>query len=81
MIRHDILKQTIAIKFLISSNIKPYSDISEVGQKEYSIPVYVQSMDEYNKAINKDNLILAQKIAKKYNAILSLQIHKILNID
>jgi hypothetical protein len=81
MIRHDILKQTIAIKFLISSNIKPYSDISEVGQKEYSIPVYVQSMDEYNKAINQDNLILAQKIAKKYNAILSLQIHKILNID
>lgn len=81
MIRSDILKQTIAIKFLISSNIECYSDISEVGQKEYSIPIYVQPMDEYNEIINQKNLILAQKIAKKYNAILSLQIHKILNIN
>jgi 7-carboxy-7-deazaguanine synthase len=69
MIRHDILKQTIAIKFLISSHIESYSNISDVGQKEYNI------------IINQNNLILAQKLAKKRNAILSLQIHKILNID
>ena len=38
-------------------------------------------MDEYNDEINHKNIILAQKIAKKHKAILSLQIHKILNID
>jgi len=81
IIRDDVLKQTIAIKFIISSNIINYSDISEVGQKKYDIPVYVQPMDEYNKTINQKNLILAQEIAKKHNVILSLQIHKILNID
>ena len=81
LIRDDILKQAIAIKFLISSNNKSYSDISEVGQTKHNIPVYVQPMDEYNDEINHKNIILAQKIAKKHKAILSLQIHKILNID
>ena len=81
MIRDDVLKQAIAIKFLISSNIINYSFISEVGQKKYDIPVYVQPMDEYNDTINQKNLILTQEIAKKHNAILSLQLHKILNIE
>lgn len=81
LIRDDILKQAIAIKFLISSNDKNYSDISEVGQTKYNTPVYVQPMDEYNDKINHKNMILAQKIAKKHGAIFSLQIHKILKID
>ena len=81
VIRRDVLKHTIAIKFLISSNLLFYSDISEVGQTEYNIPIYVQPIDEYDKTINQQNLILAQAIAKKYNAILSLQIHKIINIQ
>jgi organic radical activating enzyme len=81
MIRDDVLKQAIAIKFLISSNIINYSDISEVGQKKHDIPVYVQPMDEYNDTINQNNLILTQEVAKKHNAILSLQLHKILNIE
>ena len=80
-IRDDVLKQTIAIKFLISANNKNYSDISEVGQTKYKIPVYVQPMDEYNDKMNLKNTNLAQKIAKKHGVILSLQIHKILNID
>ena len=81
MIRDDVLKQSIAIKFIISSNIISYSDISEVGQKKHDIPVYVQPMDEYNDTINQKNLILTQEVAKKHNAILSLQLHKILNIE
>jgi len=80
-IRDDVLKQAIAIKFLISSHIANYSDISEVGQKKHGVPVYVQPMDEYNYTINQKNLILAQEVAKKHNAILSLQLHKILNIE
>jgi 7-carboxy-7-deazaguanine synthase len=81
IIRDDVLKQTIAIKFLISSHSANYYDISEVGQKKHGIPVYVQPMDEYNNTINQKNLILAQEVAKKHNAILSLQLHKILNIE
>jgi organic radical activating enzyme len=81
LIRDDILKQAIAIKFLISSNNKSYSDILEVGQTKHNLPVYIQPMDEYNDEINHKNIILAQKISKKHGAILSLQIHKILNID
>ena len=79
-IRTEILKQTIALKFLISKQKTEYSDIAEVGQSKYNIPVYVQPMDEYDEFANRNNSILAQEMAKKHGAILSLQIHKILNL-
>ena len=79
-IRNDILSQTIAIKFLISAHYTEYSDIAEIGQTKFNIPVYVQPMDEYNQKSNYENLILTQEIAKRYDVILSLQIHKILRI-
>lgn len=76
-----ILKQSIAVKFLISSMIDGYSDIAEVGQTEYSVPVYVQPMDEYDDQINRANVQKAMDVAKKHGAILSLQLHKILDIE
>lgn len=76
-IRQDILNQTIAIKFIIST--EKYCDIDDVGQGE--IPVYVQPMDEYDVIKNSNNLKLAMKIAMKHNAILSLQTHKIIGIE
>lgn len=79
-IRADVLEQTIALKFLISKQKKGYLDIAEVGQSEYNIPVYVQPMDEYDEYANQNNDILTQQVAKKHGAILSLQLHKILNL-
>jgi len=45
-IRKDLLPNISAFKFLISSNIKEYSSVPELGQKKGNIPVFVQAMDE-----------------------------------
>jgi organic radical activating enzyme len=80
-IRSEILERAIAIKFLISAKHEEYSDIAEVGQSKYGIPVYVQPLDEYDEFANHANILLTQKLAKKHCAILSLQLHKILGIE
>lgn len=80
-IRPEILEKTIALKFLISVNHEEYSDIAEVGQSKYDIPVYVQPLDEYDEFANQANILLTQKLARKHCAILSLQLHKILGIE
>lgn len=54
-IRKDLLPHISAFKFLISSNIEGYSEVPELGQKEYNIPVFVQAMDEYSSEINIKN--------------------------
>ena len=76
-----ILPHIMALKFLISADIDGYKDIAEIGQDAYKIPVYIQPMDQYSEKKNKKNMILTMEIAKKHNAIISLQIHKILNIE
>ncbi|MFQ3307032.1 MAG: 7-carboxy-7-deazaguanine synthase [Candidatus Midichloriaceae bacterium] len=80
-IKEDILKRCIAIKFLVSSHISDYGCISELGQSKYNIPVYIQPIDEYNEEINENNIELAKSIVMENCAILSLQIHKIINIQ
>lgn len=75
-----ILRNTVAIKFLISEDMHGYQKIAEVGQTEYKTPVYVQPMDQYDSKKNLRNVHLAMQLAKKYNATLSLQTHKILQI-
>lgn len=81
MIRKDLLKHAVAIKFLVSESIPDYSAVAEVGQREFNLPVYVQPMDEYDHKKNSENLALAMKIAAKKGAILSLQTHKIIGIE
>ena len=80
LISEPILKQAIAIKFLVSTNIKGYDKVHDLGQKKYNIPVYIQPIDQFNKQQNQDNMNYAINIAKKTNSILSLQLHKILRI-
>ncbi len=80
-IRKDVLQHTIAIKFLISSQLPGYSKIEEVGQSEFGIPVYVQPIDEGDAHINFVNTELAVKLVKRHNARLSLQVHKIIGIE
>lgn len=79
-IRPDLLSRINAFKFIISKNHKNYSDIAEVGQEKFDIPIYVQPMDEYDEIKNQANLELAQKLCEERGYFLSLQIHKILKI-
>lgn len=79
-IREDVLKHTIALKFLISASQKDYSDIPVFIENQEDIAIYVQPMDEYDDYKNSVNQQLAMKVANEKNAIFSLQLHKILNI-
>jgi len=45
-----------------------------------NIPIYISPMDCYDDEINKLNLKAVTKIALQFNYIISLQIHKILNL-
>lgn len=79
-IRPDLLPRINAFKFIISKSQKNYSNVAEVGQSKFQIPVYVQPMDEYDEAKNQANLRHAVKFCEERGYFLSLQIHKILGI-
>lgn len=78
---NDLLSRINAIKFLVAKNIPEYSNIPEVGQSKYNIPVFIQPMDQNNPLLNKENEQLAIDLALKYGYRLSIQVHKILSID
>ncbi len=79
-IRPDLLPRINAFKFIISKSQKNYSDVAEVGQSKFQIPVYVQPMDECDEAKNRANLQHAIKLCEEHGFFLSLQIHKILGM-
>lgn len=79
-IRADLLPRIDAFKFIISKNVKEYSFVAEVGQSEFSVPVYVQPMDEYDEEKNKANLEFAKEICLQHGYLFSLQMHKFLGI-
>ncbi len=80
-IREDLMPHIIAIKFLVSTRIENYQDIAEVGQTKHGIEVYIQPIDEMEKSQNALNQDLALKLAHKYNARFSLQIHKVIGVE
>lgn len=80
-IRPDLLQRINAFKFIISAHKKEYSDIAQIGQETYNIAVYLQPMDEYDDKKNRQNMKLALKLAEKYGARISIQTHKILEIE
>ncbi len=81
LLRDDLLSYINALKFLVAKNIPKYSNIPEVGQSKYNIPVFIQPMDQNNLLLNKENERLAIDLAIKYGHRLSLQTHKILGIE
>ncbi len=81
LVRDDLLKRISALKFIISADDNNYRDVAEVGQGKYNILVFVQPMDEGDMAKNAANTKLALELAMKHGYILSLQLHKILNIE
>jgi len=79
-IRADLLSRVNVFKFIISKSNQNYSDIPEVGQSKFQIPVYIQPMDEYDEAKNQANLEYTVNLCEQRGYFLSLQIHKILRI-
>ena len=80
-IREDLLPHISAIKFLVSANIPKYSLVSDVGQVDYKIPVFIQPMDQYDASLNKQNMELALKLVFETGSRLSLQTHKFIGIE
>ena len=79
-LRPDVLSRVSCLKFLISEHMQPYTDVPDVGQGDYGMPIYVQPMDEYNDAQNAKNQQRALALANANGYRLSLQTHKILGI-
>ncbi|WP_316353178.1 7-carboxy-7-deazaguanine synthase QueE [Candidatus Trichorickettsia mobilis] len=80
-IREDLLPHISAIKFLVAKNIQNYSDIAEIGQSEYNIPVFIQPIDQENLQINNENTKLALELALRTGYRVSMQLHKIWGIE
>lgn len=79
-LRPDLLARTDALKFIISADDTEYSNVADVGQGKYNIPVYVQPMDVHDPIRNAANLKRASMLAQAQGYRLSLQTHKILEI-
>lgn len=80
-IREDLLRRTMALKFIISKSNRLYDHVPEVGQQEFNIPVYLQPMDEYDTEKNLQNLKYTVELASKTGARLCLQTHKYWGIE
>ncbi len=80
-IRGDLLPKVQAFKFIVSKHDALYQKVGDVGQAGFSIPVYIQPMDEYDPQRNAENLAYAKELAMRHGYILSLQTHKILGIE
>ncbi|MDX1975518.1 MAG: 7-carboxy-7-deazaguanine synthase QueE [Rickettsiales bacterium] len=80
-IREDLLARVSAFKFIISKHDPLYGQVADVGQSRYNTPVYVQPMDEHDEARNRDNTAYALALATQHGYRLSLQLHKLLDIE
>ena len=71
----DIMRQRAAgVKFVVKEGMKPCTSL-------YTCPIYVQPMDEKDLVKNKANRDWAVKLCLEHGYRLSLQIHKILDIQ
>jgi organic radical activating enzyme len=75
-----MLERIDCLKFLISRHELGYDKIPDLGITR-DIPIFIQPMDEYNPVRNKENINFAVELCLKYGYRLSLQLHKILNIE
>ncbi len=80
-IRDDLLQRLNAIKFIVSAHNPLYKNVANIGQNTYNTPVYIQPMDECDAKKNKQNTILALKIASENGYRISVQTHKVLEIE
>jgi organic radical activating enzyme len=79
-LREDLAERVTALKFIISADKPGYTDVPEVGQTRFRLPVYVQPMDEGDARKNEANTQAALRLCLQRGYRLSLQTHKILDI-
>lgn len=80
-VRPDLLPKIYSLKFIVSAGLDGYNDIADVGQTIHPVPVFVQPMDEYDSAKNQANRELAVQLALENGYRVSLQTHKLLEIE
>ncbi len=80
-IRPDLLKSISALKFIISKHIAEYNSVPDLALEGHKIPIFVQPMDEQDEAKNLANRNYAMDLAIKNGYRLSIQLHKILDIE
>lgn len=71
-------------KFLISAGDDRYSDIPKYYLDNINVkkaPIYIQPMDEYNVLKNKKNVELVKRLSLERGYRVSLQLHKIIDIE
>ncbi len=80
-LRPDTLARVDALKFIISATNASYQHVPDVGQSSRpDLPVYVQPMDEYNDTKNAQNLAYTMRLARQQGYMVSLQLHKMLEV-
>jgi 7-carboxy-7-deazaguanine synthase len=81
-IHPQLLPRVNALKFLISSDHEAYDQVPNIGQYEQdlAIPIYIQPMDQNDPIKNANNTQRALSLVRSGRGILSLQLHKVLNI-
>ncbi|MEQ1789211.1 MAG: 7-carboxy-7-deazaguanine synthase QueE [Rickettsiales bacterium] len=77
-LRGDLLERVSALKYIISAGDTAYNHVPETSQ---NIPIFVQPMDEGDIVKNSANTKLAVEFCLQHGYRLSLQTHKILNIE
>lgn len=78
IISEELLNYATCFKFIISKHNKNYGSIPTLNTSK---EIYIQPMDEYDLEKNSQNVAYAIELALKFNYRLSLQIHKIMNIE
>jgi 7-carboxy-7-deazaguanine synthase len=77
-ISSDLINYVDAFKFIISKTNICYNEVPKINTDK---PIYIQPMDEGDSIKNKNNLDHTIKLAQKHNYFISLQTHKIMNIE
>jgi organic radical activating enzyme len=83
-LRPDLLPRISALKFVISASNENYKNTPDYIQNNspfLKIPVFVQPMDDGDAGKNAANTSRAIELAMQHGYRLSLQTHKILNIE
>lgn len=77
VINHDSINEKIGLPVLALGH---HNSSQHVALPDFSKPVYVQPADMQNEAENKLNLEACIRLVQKFNYILCLQTHKIINL-
>ena len=77
-LRPDVLARVTALKFIISTDRAPYNTLPPFAQEA---PTWLQPMDEGDAIKNQRNLDYAIELAMQHGYFLSLQTHKLFNLD